>query len=90
MNEISFTVNNKHSELIQLIAERAANAFDVDLMDIAMSITAVHVNDMPLDLRKLLTFNSTHFGHDIRGIENNINKETGKLENCFIPRCIKK
>jgi len=43
-----------------------------------------------LDLDRLLKFSDLDFEHDIRGIHNNLNRNTGKLENCFLPRCASK
>ena len=40
-----------------------------------------------LDLSKFLSFDNFNFCHDVFGIIENMNKETGKLENCFLPRC---
>jgi hypothetical protein len=56
-------------------------------IDIVMDLEATHNNGCPLDLEKMLAFDSFNFMHDIHGINQNINRETGKLENCFLPRC---
>ena len=45
--------------------------------------------DTPLDFDRLLGFPDFDFAHDIAGIHNNMNRETCKLENCFLPRCAK-
>jgi len=42
---------------------------------------------VPLNLDKLLEFKDSDFAHDMGGIITNMNRETGQLENCFVPRC---
>jgi hypothetical protein len=59
----------------------------IDRTDMSMDLIAVHISDMHLDFHKLLNFNDFSFYHDIKGIKNNINRYTGKLDNCFVPRC---
>ena len=51
-----------------------------------MDISAVHLKT-PLDLDKLLNFEAFDLFHDISGINKHLNRETGKLKNCFSPRC---
>lgn len=57
-------------------------------MDVIMDIEAGHLA-IPLDLDKLLNAPAGDFGHDIGGIRRHLNRTTGKLENCFLPRCAK-
>ena len=40
-----------------------------------------------LDLDKLAAFDDVDFLHDVAGIVNNMNRDTGKLGNGFTPRC---
>jgi len=54
-----------------------------------MDLQAAHIND-PLDLEALEGFPDLDFFHDVVGICSNINRETGELMNCFVPRCAKK
>ena len=55
-----------------------------DKLTMLMDIEAVaHM----IDLDKLLKFDRFNFARDIVGICNNINRRTGKLDNCFLPRC---
>lgn len=42
-----------------------------------------------LKLNELLNACDIDFVHDITGIQSNINRETGKLENYFLPRYAK-
>jgi len=54
-----------------------------------MDISATHCNGNPLDLESLLSVPYEDFAHDILGIQSNINRRTGELENLFSPRCSK-
>jgi hypothetical protein len=58
-------------------------------LDLVMDIEAAHNNGCPLKLAELLKADNFDFAHDIGGIQNNINRATGKLENCFLPRYAK-
>lgn len=51
-----------------------------------MDITAVHKNLFRLRLQELLDSDNFNFTHDVFGIYQHLNRETGKLENCFVPR----
>lgn len=73
------------------IADRAiamAKQFDVryEKLTALMDISACHCNGCPIKLQELLNADDTNFAHDIFGIRANINRQTGKLENCFLPR----
>jgi hypothetical protein len=54
--------------------------------DLEMDITAAHLNGCPLDLSKLLAAPMLDFAHDIFGIQRHIDRNTGKLLDCFLPR----
>ena len=83
-------INVKSKEemlLIHEIAKRACRSLKNRLLiDIDMNITATHLNGNPLKLKELLDTDDYNFLHDIIGIENHIDRETGKLQNCFLPR----
>jgi hypothetical protein len=53
---------------------------------ILMDLNACHSNGCPLDFQRLLEASDFDFLHDMIGIQDHINRETGKLENCFVPR----
>lgn len=73
-------------ETINEIANRALGmGVNRSKMDMYMDIDAAH-GTCPLKLDKLLKADSGDFAHDIYGIISNINRETGELENCFLPR----
>ena len=53
-----------------------------------MDISAAH-RAQPLDLDRWLAADDFNFMHDLIGIHSHINRETGKLENAFMPRFAK-
>lgn len=55
-------------------------------MDWHMDIEAAHIN-CKLDLDRLLSFDDGNFGHDVFGIMRHLNRNTGALMDCFLPRC---
>lgn len=86
------TASLDEKALISAIARRAVRSMGVHLtppMDTAsleMDITAVHLNDLPLDLPAMLDGNDWDFTHDIIEIQRNINRTTGCLQNFVVPR----
>ena len=52
---------------------------------ILMDLEAVH-NRNPLSLQEFLDADNFNFAHDITGILLNMNRDTGKLKNRFLPR----
>jgi len=88
---INWKTTKRENELIVKIAKRAntmAKEIDVkySIMDINMDITATHLNGCSLKLKELLEADNFNFAHDIFGIYRHINRVTGKLGNCFLPR----
>lgn len=57
-------------------------------VDMHMDIVACHANGSPLLLEKLLGFDDFNFAHDMSGICRHLNRDTGKLGGCFVPRAI--
>lgn len=75
---------------ILAIADRAQRLFwnagvERDRMDCILDIEAAHT-DVGLRLDDLLQADEANFAHDIGGIARHLNRDTGKLENCFLPR----
>lgn len=54
-------------------------------LDLHMDLAACH-NTNPLDLEALAIAADADFRHDVFGIQAHLNRETGILENCFVPR----
>ena len=91
---VSFDVTRKEMALIRKIVDRAMIIVrklkgKYKRLDCEMDLTATHANGCPLDLEKLLAADDFNFSHDVFGIRQHINRETGKLERCFLPRCAK-
>jgi hypothetical protein len=57
------------------------------LLDWQMDVTACHLNGTKLDLEQLLAFDDFNFCHDVFGIARHLDRSTGALQNCFLPRC---
>jgi hypothetical protein len=61
-------------------------------INLMMDLTAadgVNGND-PLDWGRLLAADDFNFLHDVGGISRHINRDTGELMNCFLPRMRKR
>jgi hypothetical protein len=77
-------------ELIHGIAGRASEigarvGVELNLRDVVMDVTACHLNGNPLHLGELLTASELDFTHDVWGILQHLDRDTGKL-GCFTPR----
>jgi hypothetical protein len=86
--------NHDDAGLVDEIAVRWKKICDemgneVDLLSTVMDIKAANgVNENPaLDLGRLIGFSGFDFSHDLSGISYYRNRETGKLEGWFRPRC---
>lgn len=88
--EINWEHSKEDTDKIFQVVTRAIEmglACARDTLNLAMSITAAHCNGCPLDLDKLLAFEDFDFVHDVAGIDRHVSRDTGKLLNCFVPRC---
>ena len=79
---------------LRRIAQRAAylaqkHHIAYDIQAASMDFTATHANGTPLRLDDLLNFDDFDFLHDMVGIRRHLNRETGQLDGCFVPRCAK-
>jgi len=77
-------------DTIVKIIERAepiarANNIRLDRLTSIMDIDNAD-KQYPLDLDAMLTADAANFNHDFFGIRAHINRETGLLENHFVPR----
>lgn len=96
MHEISFTTTREEMDLIGKIADRAERLGMVGQshwythQTAVMDLCATHANGTPLDFAGLLEAPDFDFAHDIAGIANHIDRETGRLGSCFLPRCAKR
>lgn len=85
-SEVKFVTNKKDLLLIEAIAVRAVKDLQLDKLSTGMDVSACHANGNPLRLKELLEADAFNFTHDICGIYNFINRDTGKLEHGFRPR----
>lgn len=91
---ISFSVTPEDARLIGRIVDRYAEmrrGFGIrtnkaDLVEMHMDLTATHANGTPLKLAALLAAGDFNFSHDVGGIRKHIDRRTGKLTGCFVPR----
>lgn len=90
--QLSFSASTVDAAVIKQIVDRAWQVSKdaragVKKLDFMMDLTAAHCNGCPLDLDDLLHAPHFDFVHDVFGIYRHLNRETGKLEDCFVPRC---
>jgi hypothetical protein len=55
-------------------------------LDIIMDLNACHSNGCPLKLAELASADESNFAHDVFGIRRHIDRTTGELRDCFLPR----
>lgn len=90
--EISFEVTDQEMLVIDRIVVRAAKAADaagcpnLDRLSLMMDLCACHANGCPLKLEELAKADDFNFAHDVFGIRNHMDRSTGKLTGCFLPR----
>lgn len=75
-------------QIVQIVdrAERSNIAY-ATRQDMIMDLEACHCNGTPLQLTELLHSKLIDFSHDIYGIAQHLDRETGKLYGGFLPRC---
>jgi len=89
--EVSFTVTEVESLLINKIARRAQKCgWDRDTTETRMDLSACHANGCPLDFERLLAADDFNLLHDVCGIARHIDHGTGELMDCFRPRFARK
>lgn len=89
---ISFKASKEEFKTIGKIARRAValavtHDIEYDYLTADMDISACHANGTPLDLDKLLAADDFNFAHDVFGIRRHIDRDTGEIMDCFVPRC---
>ena len=84
---VNFDSTKEEMELIRWITKRAvAKHPELDYLSLSMDITATHLNGCKMALQRLLESDDFNFFHDVCGIYEHINRETGALEKSFLPR----
>lgn len=85
-------ISRFEDDLISKIADRGIKLTEqlggppVEKTEAVMDISAAHLA-VGLRLDQFVTMRDPDFAHDFFGIRATINRRTGKLENCFLPRC---
>lgn len=93
MAEIRFAATAAEKALIAEIVKRAYRIFPevlaagYDGQDLRMDLEAAHSNGCRIDFQKLLDAPQFDFVHDIGGIKRHLDRKTGALGDCFVPRC---
>jgi len=82
-NRLSFD----DDELIRDISKRAAPKIGTCANQLGVALTVCHIMEGPLNLEKLANFDCADMVHDVSGIYYRLDIETGKLNDCFWPRC---
>lgn len=92
MTDLNWNVSVEDDALISQIVDRGRRLDNnrhvrgLTRLHCAMDITAVHANGTPLRLADFLAADDFNFAHDWFGIRRNLDRETGALINCFLPR----
>jgi hypothetical protein len=85
-----WNATKEEHEIMGKIADRFVAEFQGintgSKLDIMMDLEAIHCNGNPLKLQELLEAKKFDFNHDMIGIIDHINRKTGKLQDCFVPR----
>ena len=87
-----FNSTRQELALIGAIVQRArdvtpSGAAMHSALDLVMSMDACHSNGCRLDLQRMTKASRIEdVAHDVFGIHRYIDKETGKLTDCFLPR----
>jgi len=91
-------MNRQQIEQLSQIADAALRLYagtgiTDDKLTVMMDLEHAH-DQHPLDLERMLAAATGgteggptgDFGHDVSGIRHNMNRQTGQLEGCFVPR----
>ena len=79
-------LTKEENATINKIVSRSQKLMRVtDRMSLDMDISAAHLS-CPIKLDKLLEADDFNFCHDVAGIVNHIDRTTGELKDCFVPR----
>jgi hypothetical protein len=79
-------------QTISRIAKRANKIMEretgdsLDVMSTVMDLEATHTHGCPLKLAELEKADDVNLMHDVLGIARHIDRDTGELTNCFLPR----
>jgi hypothetical protein len=85
---VQFKASHNDLLLMSQIANRYLKRFPNfgKKLDVMMDLEAVISNGCPLKLSDLLAADDFNFFHDVCGIRDHLDRETGKLKDQFSPR----
>lgn len=88
---VTYALISKEDDILcRDIAVKAGNIVDdLDILTTHMDLLVCHTQACELDLVKLLDADNFNMLHDILGINRHLNRDTGQLLNCFLPRFAK-
>jgi hypothetical protein len=89
---ISFaTTNDEHLQAEQVVDRylRLSGESRARKLVYLMDVLATHANGCPLDLAALANASDLDLAHDMGGIIRHIDRKTGQLTGCFLPRYAK-
>lgn len=87
LGQIKWKISVEDAAMVSRIVQRA-NLMTCD-PQLHMDITACHNNGCPLDLEKLFAADDLDFAHDVFGIARHIDRDSGRVGGCFLPRFYK-
>jgi len=90
-HSLKFKATREEMQLIISIAERTTPllkkyAITWDWQTILMDVEVTHCNGCPLNLAALADAPDGDFIHDLFGIRRHLDRNTGTLGGCFLPR----
>jgi hypothetical protein len=89
MTITNWNISREDHDLSVEVAKRALRelrAYPDDQRTLIMDLQACHANACPLDFKGLLEAPMQDFSHDVCGIRQYINRDTGQLDGFFTPR----
>lgn len=95
MNAVNWKLGAAESAALREAVGRyveVAKSMGVDVTNsvrvgVAMDLTECHLNGCPLDFDKMMTMGELDLAHDVGGIAQHLDRNTGKLKDGFVPRC---
>jgi len=89
--QVSFHVEKKYQAAYkETVKKGMLLAFSLEVqyprLQMEMDLAACHANGNPLDFERMAKANDGNLGHDLFGIRRFLDRNTGKLTDCFVPR----
>lgn len=83
-HEITAADADYRDQAVMRVRDRNPN---LDTVATAVDLTICHANGCPLDFAKLAAADEFGLSHDVYGIVNHLERDTGQLRGEFMPRC---